>query len=950
MPLIDLGRRRGHRRRGHRRRGLARGAFVALVLAFGLIPAGPAHAGNSNYANPEEPRIDPSSAAAALADTTDIQHVIGDSLLVLCVAGDTLVVPYYANLRIDEPHAGITRAVVVIHGTLRNARDYYSSIRAAAGSAPGADSTCLLVAPQFLTEPDVVADTLSSHHLFWSYMGWRQGDRSLNTAAHPRPAGISSFAVTDSLLLRLAALNPGLETIVVAGHSAGGQFVNRYVAGNQVHDTLFSDYGISVRYGVSNPSSYLYFDAERWVPGTADQFAVPYDQFAVCANYNKYKYGLVEPNEYMNLGSAVLRANYEARPVDYLLGGNDIDPFSGYLEKNCEAMLQGEFRLQRGLLYRAHLVNTFGPEVLAQHFFAIVPNVAHDQRGIFTSACGIHTLFGHGSCIPNLPESCWQDVTTRPLRATSGRAVSWGDYDGNGRPDLFVSAADGADKLLRNDPGGTFVDATAAPLAEPAVGMSATWVDYDRDGLPDLSVTNWRASSRLFRNEGTGSFTDQTSGPLGLNGDFTESGWADLDLDGDLDAVFARAARQGNVLLRNDGGGAFTDITPPVLADTFLTRDVSWVDLEPDGDSDLYVVYFDRPNRLLRNDGGVFTEHTPAPLDDSPYGSSACWGDYDSDGDLDVYLARSTGACRLLQNEGLTGFKDVTAAPINLNGGCRSASWADIDNDCDLDLYVVLIGVKNRLFRNDGEAGFVDVTTYPVNDAGRGWSAGWADYDRDGRLDLYLGNDGSWNKLFRNGCGGAGHWLEVNLRGVQSNSFGVGARVRVVAGGRTQVREVGCGSGYLSQDQITAHFGLGDDSTVDSLTVYWPSGIVQHESSGFAADRILTLTESTQPAEIREDAPAAASVRFYAPAPNPCLTTTGFGILLPRPSPVQARIFEPSGRLVRELLGPTLLPAGHHRLQWNGVDALGRTLPSGVYFCRVEAGGQTKEYRVVRLR
>ncbi|MFH1267040.1 MAG: CRTAC1 family protein, partial [Planctomycetota bacterium] len=761
---------------------------------------------------------------------------------------------------------------------------------------------------------------------------------------------ISSFAVVDSLLLRLAGLNPNLEDIVVGGHSAGGQFVNRYAAGNQVHETLLAAHGVNLRYLVSNPSCYLYFDAQRWVPGTEYQFAVPYDQLAVCANYDHYKYGLVETNEYMNIGSAVLRANYAARPVTYLLGADDIDPFSGYLEKNCEAMLQGEFRLQRGLLYRAHLVDTFGPEVLPSHFFAVVPDVAHNQRGIFTSACGVHTLFGTGSCAPNLPDPSWQDRTTALLRSTNGRGVGWGDYDNDGRPDLFVNATDSADKLLRNGSGGIFTDATVPPLSDPSVGTSVTWVDYDNDHRLDLYATNWRGPSRLFGNEGNGSFTDQTSGPLGVNGDFTESAWADLDGDGDLDAVLTRAAREGNILVRNDGNGVFTDITPPVLADTFVTRDASWIDVEQDGDPDLYLVYADRQNRLLRNDGGLLTEDTPAPLDDSPNGSSACWGDYDNDGDLDVFLAKNPGPNKLLRNDGPAGFTDVTPAPMSIYGPGRSASWGDYDNDGDLDLYVVYYVQKNRLFRNEDDGSFSDVTEYPLNDFGRGWSAAWADYDGDGSLDRYLGNDGSWNKLFRNESDGMNHWLEVDLRGVQSNSLGVGARIRIVTGDGAQTREVGAGSGYLSQSQLTAHFGLGTAATVDSLTIYWPSGIVQHGIPGFAADQRVTIPESTQSAGAPGDGTAAASARILAPAPNPFLAVTILTLELPAGGPVRVGLYEPAGRLVCALLAPTDLPAGTYRLLWNGADAMGRAVPPGVYFCLVEADGHSEKFRIVRLR
>ena len=165
--------------------------------------------------------------------------------MVLRLGGDTLRVPYYSNLLLDAPHPEVTRAVVVIHGTLRNAVDYYRAMVEAAAKAPGADSTTLIIAPQFLTEPDVAADTLPGSYLYWAYMGWRSGDPSLSTTAHPRPGSISSFAVIDTILFRLAQFNPNLTPLVVAGHSAGGQFVNRYAAGTRIHDTLLRQDGIA---------------------------------------------------------------------------------------------------------------------------------------------------------------------------------------------------------------------------------------------------------------------------------------------------------------------------------------------------------------------------------------------------------------------------------------------------------------------------------------------------------------------------------------------------------------------------------------------------------------------------------------------------------------------------------------------------------------------------------
>jgi len=119
-------------------------------------------------------------------------------------------------------------------------------------------------------------------------------------------------------------------------------------------------------------------------------------------------------------------------------------------------------------------------------------------------------------------------------------------------------------------------------------------------------------------------------------------------------------------------------------------------------------------------------------------------------------------------------------------------------------------------------------------------------------LDLYLANDANWNKLFHNQGTPGNHWLQVDLRGVESNSHGVGARLRLVAGNVAQTREVGCETGSASQNSPTVHFGLGAAATVDALEVHWPSGIVQILTPGFAADRRIVVTESEDPSSVPE--------------------------------------------------------------------------------------------------
>ena len=937
---------------------LAVAFFAAGVLATACVPTASLAAGADAAAaapadpawllNPEDPPLPAGIIPPALAETTDVQHQIGDTTMVLRVAGDTLLIPYFSPRLLEGPHPGVTRAVVSLHGTLRNAHTYLHGMEAAALNVPGADSTALLIAPQFLTEADVAADTLDDRYLYWAYMGWRQGDRSLNTLQHPRPARLSSFAVMDSLLLRLAAACPDLESIVVAGHSAGGQFLNRYAAGAGIHPLLEGTYGLDVRYVVANPSGYLYFDAERWVPGSAYLFDPPSPgELEACPDYDRYKYGLDGLNEYMDQGIETLRAQYATRRVVYLLGGADNDPNNYYLERNCEAMLQGEHRLQRGLIYRQHLLAVFGPSILTLQPFAIVPNAGHDQRAMFNSSCGILYIFDYGTCYSGLPGGSWTDATTVPLRALATRAVAWGDPDEDGAPDLYLSSVNENDALLRND-GASFVDVTPETLRDPQAGTAATWVDADEDGDLDLYAINWRGESRLYQGDGTGGFIEDTQPPLDAAGDLTVAEWADYDRDGDLDLFLGRIGHQANSLLRNDGEYGFVDVTDSLLADTLDTRDVVWTDWDRDGDPDLHIVNSGGPSRLLRNDDGTFVDASTAPLDAAGNGSSACWGDYDNDGDLDVYLVLRGQANRLFRNNGDEyGFLDVTPAPLADAGNGRGALWADFDHDGDLDLYLVNSGARNRLYRNNGDATFTDLSEFPVNDGGMGTGAATADADGDGDLDLYLANDDDWNKLLANQSTAGRHWLQVALAGGPSNTHGLGTWLRISAGGRVQVREVGSDGSATAQNSPVVHFGLGAATTVDTLQVFWPSGIVQTETA-FPADRRLTITESTQPARV-EELPASGPRKLQRIAPNPFTTMTTITLEAPAGSKVDATIHDATGRRVRTLPATASPAAGQVVLAWDGRDQEGRRLPSGVYFCRVKAGTGVIERRLVLL-
>ncbi len=316
--------------------------------------------------------------------------VVSDKRFSVSQGGDTLKIPYSGNISLSSSDNSVERAIVVVPGSSRTAPDQLDYIMDAADRA-GEDHTAI-IAPQFLIEEDVDDQDLAGNILYWDNEGWKGGDQSERSDAG-QPFSISSFEVVNRILLRLADADayPDIEEIVVAGHSGGGQFVNRYAAGGTAQDDARSD--ISWKYVVANPSTYMYFSEERAVPGETDEFEVPNSN--VYRNYNDYKYGLDDLNPYMDsIGAAKLRSNFQEREVAMLLGEDDNDPNHPDLATGYKAELEGENRLDRGVIYFNHLQEEFGSGILARHSLDIVPDVAHWARGMFRSEAGLEHLFG----------------------------------------------------------------------------------------------------------------------------------------------------------------------------------------------------------------------------------------------------------------------------------------------------------------------------------------------------------------------------------------------------------------------------------------------------------------------------------------------------------------------------------------------------------------------------
>ena len=321
----------------------------------------------------------PSRVAAQPAWHNPVK-VVADSRFTVTAPGGAGEVPVYLSADWSHPLPNIKRAVIVVHGVGRDADGYLRSAEAARVAAGHAGEDTLLIVPQFLADIDVATFHLPPLTLHWSTGGWSEGE-----PAHG-PVPVSSFDVFDAILRHLAdrALLPSLAHVVLAGHSAGGQVVQRYSIVGRGEATLAAR-GLVLRYVVANPSSYLYFSDDR---------PVPVDR-AACPHFDRWKYGLAGAPPYVG-DTTDMEARFAARQVIYLLGTADLDPHQADLDMTCGGEAEGAYRLARGEAYFAYL-QARHPGTLAQRV-AVVPGVGHNEGKMFGSVCGLAALFDRPGC------------------------------------------------------------------------------------------------------------------------------------------------------------------------------------------------------------------------------------------------------------------------------------------------------------------------------------------------------------------------------------------------------------------------------------------------------------------------------------------------------------------------------------------------------------------------
>ena len=461
-------------------------------------------------------------------------------------------------------------------------------------------------------------------------------------------------------------------------------------------------------------------------------------------------------------------------------------------------------------------------------------------------------------------------------------------------------------KLYHNNHDGTFTDVThKAGLDVEIFGMGVAVGDYDNDGFDDLFVTCY-GQSHLFHNNGNGTFTDVTlkTGLMGPKEFSTSAAWVDYDKDGHLDLVVGNYVQwtaetdlyctldgksksyctpesyKGTAvrLWHNRGNGAFEDVTLKAgLGDpTSKTLGVAVLDYDNDGWPDLLFSNDTQPNKLYRNNGnGTFTEKAVvagvAFSEDgvARAGMGVDAADYDHSGLASLLITNfSNQMLSLYHNEGKGLFVDEAprseigrASLLTLGFGCfffdyDLDGWPDVlvaNGHIDADIQRVQSNVKYamppHLFRNVGKGKFEEVTksvgqAFASPRVGRG--AAYADFDNDGRLGLLLSTNGGPVYLFKNeaqGAAASNKSLRIKLIGTKSNRDGIGATVRLTAGGETQTQMLRSGSSYLSASELVLTFGLAHNEKADTIEIRWPSGQLDRLSS-VPAGATITVTEA----------------------------------------------------------------------------------------------------------
>ncbi len=461
----------------------------------------------------------------------------------------------------------------------------------------------------------------------------------------------------------------------------------------------------------------------------------------------------------------------------------------------------------------------------------------------------------------NNHDGTFSDVTEKAGLAHTGwgQGVCVSDYDNDGWDDLYVTYY-GKNILYHNNGNGTFTDVSdkaGVAGSGKAWGTGCAFVDYDRDGRVDLMIANYvdfdlsAAPAPGERASCIWKGVPVMCGPQGLPG-------------------------AKNILYHNRGNGTFEDVTTKAHIDKTTGHyafSVTTLDFDDDGWPDVFVACDSTPSILYHNNrDGTFTDvaiTAGAAFNEdgrAQAGMGSTVADYNGDGKLDIFKTNfSDDTATLYRNNGDGTFDDVTY-PAGLGLNTQYLGWGtmffDVDNDGWPDLLLVNGHVYPEvdsqhlgsnfqepriLYHNNGDGKFTDISASAgpgITEAmsSRGLAIG--DLWNDGRLSAVVSNMNAPPSLLVNQVRTANHWVALRMIGAKSNRDGIGARIRVRAGGRTLIDEVRSGSSFDSNNDMRVHFGLGTAMKIDWVEVRWPSGLLE-KFENVSVDGVRQIKEGT---------------------------------------------------------------------------------------------------------
>src|SRR5215467_4298355 len=448
--------------------------------------------------------------------------------------------------------------------------------------------------------------------------------------------------------------------------------------------------------------------------------------------------------------------------------------------------------------------------------------------------------------LPKAPDAIAVNFTPQPLSAGASSGACFFDYDGDGKPDLLLVSAvgSGSVRLLHNAGDAKFVDVTdVSGIKLGGGGLGCAAGDYDNDGKTDFAVC-MDDGVHLFHNDGGGKFTDATKA-VGIKSPekCIAATFVDYDHDGDLDLYITRLGVEGDTILpnqmwRNNGNSTFTDVTKDTGLAGGNAAGVTVTDFNNDRAIDFVLAGGTRSASIWLNPReGEFKplEGIDLKKEGLPRAVGVVAFDFDKDGWMDLAFTHAGApGISLWRNREGRGLERVALPDFGWKSGTGVAA-VDYDNDGWIDLVAVGEGGKGgeiRLLRNLGQGNFADVTKETKLDAvklTKPMAIAAANLSGSGAMDLVVTQAEAAPLLLKNEGGEKNGWIDLDLKALNDNKSAIGTKVEVYAGELAQKLEVSGASGFLSQNALPVHAGLGSEKGADVVRLLWPTGVPQDE-------------------------------------------------------------------------------------------------------------------------